>query len=83
MDNVTPFAPKAQATVHEIAAVPDGDLIAFVEELLERVKSGETVGLAIVEADRARNVSCGWSGGSYHLINSGAARLAHKMAGEP
>ena len=83
MDKVTPITSKPKATVHEIAAAPDGDLVAFVEDLLARVKSGETIGLAIVEADRARNVSCGWSGGSYHLINSGAARLAHKMAGEP
>lgn len=52
---------------------------ATVERLLERIKSGEVNGVAIVEAGDGR-VATYWTGGSYHHLNSGAATLAARIA---
>lgn len=62
----------------------DPDLLERAEELLARVKSGETLALATVEVQRGRIVQTGWSdNGYYHELNSGAARLANRLASIP
>lgn len=56
-------------------------VVDLLTTLLERAKAGEILDMAYVIALRGRNVQCGVSTGSeYHLINSGAARLAAKLA---
>lgn len=61
------------------------DAIALVEGLLERLKAGEAISVAIVEVLKGRTVTTAWADspdGNYHLLNSGAARLAHRLAAE-
>lgn len=61
----------------------DEDVLALAEEVVERVKAGETVSLAVVEVHPAGNVS--WrrvTERNYHALNSGCARLAAAMASE-
>ena len=72
MSSVTPLrvvAPKVSKTALEMA-----------EAILARVKSGETIGLAVVEETRT-GVSTGWvKGTSVHYLTSGAATLAARLA---
>lgn len=59
------------------------DAVSLLEETLARVRSGETISIGIVETHRNRGVSTTYTsppGGSYHLLNSGAARLAARLA---
>lgn len=61
------------------------DAIALVEGLLERLKAGEAVSVAVVEVLKSKTVATAWSDspdGNYHLLNSGVARLAHRLAAE-
>ena len=61
----------------------NADAIALIEGVAERLRSGETTSVAIVEVLRGRQVAMAWSqsaDGSYHLLNSGAARLAARLA---
>ena len=75
---VVTFAPKPDPE-----KAPNTDAIDIVERLLARLKSGAVVDVAIVEVASDGTVSDEWSGKrSYHLLNSGAARLAHRLAAE-
>ncbi len=57
------------------------DAIEMIEGLLERLKAGESVAVAFVEVFRDRSVAHAWSdSASYHLLNSGAAGLAARIA---
>lgn len=59
------------------------DAVELVEQLLERLWSGEVVDVALVQVTRDGSVSTVWSKGeSYHRLNSGAARLANRLASE-
>jgi len=60
----------------------DADLLAMLEELVGRVRDGSVMGLAIVEHQRGDAVVIQVSSAAnYHFVNSGAARLAHFLAG--
>lgn len=60
----------------------DAELLDMLEELLARVRNGFVMGLAIVEHQRGDAVVIQVSAASnYHYVNSGAARLAHFLAG--
>jgi hypothetical protein len=62
-------------------SAPNEDAIALVEGLLERLRSGESVAVAFVEVFRNRSVATAWcESESYHLLNSGAAGLAARLA---
>jgi hypothetical protein len=56
------------------------EVVEFLERALERARAGETIGVAIVEVSKGREVAIDHVGESYHLINSGAARLAARLA---
>lgn len=57
------------------------DAIALVEGLLARLRSGEAVAVAFVEVCRGQLVATEYDcGREYHALNSGAARLAHRLA---
>ena len=59
------------------------DAAEMLRSLLARVESGEVVAVAIVEVKRAGVVATGFSNsrsGHYHALNSGAARLANRLA---
>lgn len=59
--------------------------LEMAQSLVERIKSGEVVTIAVVEvrADKVIAAACSDRPvGTYHLLNSGAARLAHMLAGE-
>jgi hypothetical protein len=60
------------------------EVVELAESLLARVRAGAVVALAIVEAHRDGRVDI-WAaaGDHYHDLNSGAARLAHRLAGQP
>lgn len=66
----------------ELAPRPvNSDALAVVEEVLARVRAGEVTAVAIVEVNPAGRVSTHWSGSDhYHQLNSGCARLAHRIA---
>ena len=71
-------------SLHSAPALVSEDALELAEQILARVRNGETVGLAVVEVRRDRSVACAWSqGDSYHRLNSGAARLANRLASEP
>lgn len=57
--------------------------IREAEEMVARLRAGETFAVAIVEHKRGDVVSTFVSEGraSYHQLTSGAARLAHMLAG--
>lgn len=57
--------------------------IEMVEGLLERLRSGEAVAVALVEVKADGFVATGYSKSRhYHHLNSGAATLAHRLAGD-
>lgn len=57
------------------------DAIELVEGLLERLRSGDALAVAIVEVRRDREVATAYSASDqYHYLNSGAARLAARLA---
>lgn len=45
---------------------PNQSAVEMVQELLEVVKSGEVVGVAICTVDRGHCSRTGWSAGDYH-----------------
>jgi hypothetical protein len=61
---------------------PNAEAITMIENLLERLKSGDTIAVAFVEVAKRRTVSI-WApaapDGCYHCLNSGAARLAMRI----
>lgn len=68
--------------LHPDGPIVDPLLVEIVQNLLTRVQAGVTLGLAVVEhqiGDVVVSEICGDN--SYHQINSGAARLAHQLAG--
>lgn len=56
------------------------EVIEFLEAALERARSGDIIGVALVEVSKGRDVAFDHVGESYHLLNSGAARLAARLA---
>lgn len=59
------------------------EAVDLIERMLERVRSGEVVAVALVEVKRGGVVATAYSNsrtGHYHGLNSGAARLAHRLA---
>jgi hypothetical protein len=55
----------------------------LLNEVMERIASGETVAIALIEVRKGHSVATDWSeNGQYHLLNSGAARLAARLASE-
>lgn len=62
---------------------PNMSALELAQGLIDRIKSGEAVDIAIVEVGSNKRVATAWSAGnSYHLLNSGAARLAARLASE-
>lgn len=59
------------------------DAVEMVEAVLGRLRSGETLAVGIIEHRANGGVSTivSESKASYHQLNSGAARLAHVLAG--
>lgn len=71
-------------SLHAAPSLVSEDALELAEQVLARIRSGETVSLAVVEVRKDRSVACAWSqGDSYHRLNSGAARLANRLASEP
>ena len=72
-------------SIISLAAHPachDPEILTMLEELIARARDGNVMGLAIVEHQRGDAVAIQVSaGGNYHYVNSGAARLAHMLAG--
>lgn len=57
------------------------DAIQLVEGVLERLRSGEVLAVAVVEVQKGGNVATAFSKAThYHALNSGAARLAAQLA---
>lgn len=83
---VTPFVPKAFDSspgdnIKPLENARNVEAIKMCEGVLQRLKAGDSVAFAYVEVMRGHNVATGYSGGTtYHLLNSGAARLAHRIA---
>lgn len=72
---------RQEVTIQTIEVVKNGEAISMCEAVLERLRSGESVAFGFVEVRRGRTVGTGWSRSEvYHLLNSGAARLAHRLA---
>jgi len=66
----------------EVVRADDPELLAMIEELLVRARDGHVMGIAIVEHQRGDAVVVQVSrAGNYHYVHSGAARLAHMLAG--
>lgn len=64
-----------------VAKGANGDAIELAEGLLERLRSGEAIAVAFVEVGADGSVGTAYSkSSSYHLLNSGAARLASRLA---
>ena len=63
------------------SASTNSDAIALIEGTLERLRSGETVAVAVVEVLADGAVVTHYSESEYyHQLNSGAARLAARLA---
>lgn len=62
-------------------AMVNSDAVELVEGLLERLRSGEAVAVALVEVQKGNVVATAFSKSMYyHQLNSGAARLAARLA---
>lgn len=64
---------------------PNAHALELIEACAERLRSGESIAVALVEVRKGRTVGSAWSeapDGSYHLLNSGVARLAHRLASQ-
>jgi len=62
---------------------PNTEALKLVEDVAERLRSGESIAVALIEVRKGRTVATAWSqppDGAYHLLNSGAARLAARLA---
>lgn len=74
------------AGVHKIglAAVSvNQEAVKLAEDVLERLIAGETIALAVIEVRKCHTVATGYcAADQYHLLNSGAARLAVRIASE-
>lgn len=78
-----PFGGKKPSDLHVIAVPKNDEAIAMCEIVLERLRTGESVAFGFVEVTRERTVTIGWARSEvYHLLNSGAARLACRIAAE-
>lgn len=63
------------------AHLVDPNLIAALEGLLERAKEGKALAVGFIEVCDNGDVCTFYSKGrSYHQLNSGAARLAARLA---
>lgn len=70
--------------LHLAAEAVNEDGVKLIEGLLERLRSGEAVAVAVVEVMKAGTVATAYSASSsYHQLNSGAARLSSRLASEP
>lgn len=59
------------------------DAVLLIEGVLERLKSGKSVAVAVVEVLDRSDVACAFSRSTYyHQLNSGAARLAARLAAD-
>lgn len=59
----------------------DRDILEILEGLMERVKSGDTIGIGFVEATTAGGVRTAFVGKKcYHQLSSGASTLAFRLA---
>ena len=57
------------------------EVVNFLRESLERAENGEVLAVALVEVRRGGAVATAWTcGNSHHFLNSGAARLASRLA---
>lgn len=58
-------------------------VIEVLEDCLARAREGEILAVAVVEVRRGRAVASHWTQGDhYHLLHSGAQRLAHRLAAD-
>jgi len=66
-----------------VSRKPDRNMIEMIEDVLHRARAGLVHGIALVEHRNDDEVAFQFfhSPGSYHHMNSGAARLAHALAG--
>lgn len=72
------------AELREVGASVNEEAVEAIEELLSRVKSGEVLAVAYVAVEKRRSVAYEYvlhESGTYHMLNSGVARLAHVLAG--
>lgn len=70
-------------TLRPVETVINTECLELLEESISRVRAGETTSLAIVEVQKGGNVAtCFHCSGQYHQLNSGAARLAARLASE-
>lgn len=82
-----PTRNDAGETPETVIGVPNNELIARLEDLLSLAKSGDIISGAFVYvyagygtvADGFTETEDGQAG-TYHLLNSGAARLAQRLA---
>jgi hypothetical protein len=75
------MADVARLSVTELEV--NEDAADMLRQLLARVESGEALAIAVVEVMRGGGVATGYSNsrsGNYHALNSGAARLANRLA---
>lgn len=71
--------------ISEVPPEINEEAVEAAEEVLARLKSGEAVAFAYVLVLKGRIVATGYVkglAGCYHTLNSGAARLAHRLASE-
>jgi hypothetical protein len=62
----------------------NAEAVELVEQVLARLRSGHAVAVAFVEVGRGGVVATGWcESNEYHRLNSGAARLANRLAAVP
>ena len=60
------------------------EVLELAAEVLQRVQSGDTLAIAVVEVHPGGDVSFSTTDTPhYHLLNSGCARLAVAMASDP
>jgi hypothetical protein len=59
----------------------NADAIELIENVLINLRSGDVVAIGVVAVGKDGSVSTAWSdSNSYHLLNSGAARLAASLS---
>lgn len=77
---------KPEVKLSLVADEVNTEAVELLSGLLERVRGGESVAVAIVEVRRGGVVSTAFANshsGAYHALNSGAARLASRLSSVP
>lgn len=78
-----PSSESSPKSADVISISANNSALKLAEDVLDWVKKGEVIDIAVVLVYSGGGVSDAWSNGnSYHKLNSGATRLSARLAND-